>query len=134
MPRRRPRCRSRLSGAALALALALAIGWLASSCAASRPLPRPRSAETAGARPGAPPPRIPDSVPERAAALRAADPNLQLEPEDERWGIEAARERRRRIDEQKSDAQTRENNATKNVPMTPGSWRAADPEVKAPPP
>jgi len=37
-----------------------------------------------------------DSAPEKIASQRAAGPNsLQLEREDERWGFEAARERRR---------------------------------------
>jgi hypothetical protein len=39
--------------------------------------------------------RIPSSAPEKGAALRAATPELGLEAEDARWGIEAARERRR---------------------------------------
>jgi len=37
-----------------------------------------------------------DSAPERAAAQRAAQKDLNLEAEDERWGIEAARERKER--------------------------------------
>ena len=41
------------------------------------------------------PPRMKDSPPEKIAAQRAAANNLQLEADDERWGIEAARERRR---------------------------------------
>lgn len=44
---------------------------------------------------GAPPPRIKDSAPERAASQRAATPGLRLEAEEERWGIEAAQERKR---------------------------------------
>jgi hypothetical protein len=40
------------------------------------------------------PPRLKDSVPEKVAAQRAASGNLQLEPEDERWGVEAAKERK----------------------------------------
>jgi hypothetical protein len=40
------------------------------------------------------PPRVKDSAPERSAALRAASGNLRLEEEGDRWGIEAARERR----------------------------------------
>lgn len=68
------------------------------------------------ARPGRPPPatptaegearpaRIPDSVPERVAAQRAASgTQLQLEAEDERWGIEAAQERKR-LEEQRKQA------------------------------
>jgi hypothetical protein len=41
------------------------------------------------------PPRMKDSPPEKVAAQRAAANNLQLEAEDQRWGIEAARQRRR---------------------------------------
>jgi hypothetical protein len=38
---------------------------------------------------------MPDSAPEKLAAQRSAAPHgLQLEQEDERWGIEAARARR----------------------------------------
>jgi hypothetical protein len=44
--------------------------------------------------------RIPDSMPERIAAQRAAAGNLQLEEEDNRWGIEAARERKRQQEEE----------------------------------
>ena len=55
----------------------------ASACAA----PRPRTDA---------PPRIKDSPPEKAAAQRAALSNLKLEAEDERWGVEAARERKQR--------------------------------------
>jgi len=40
-----------------------------------------------------------DSAPEKIAAQRAAAaPGLQLESEDERWGVEAARERKRQKD------------------------------------
>ena len=45
------------------------------------------------------PPRAKDSAPEKIAAQRAAAPHsVQLEPDDERWGFEAARERRRQQD------------------------------------
>jgi hypothetical protein len=37
--------------------------------------------------------RLKDSAPERSAALRSATPGL--EAEDERWGIEAAKQRKR---------------------------------------
>jgi hypothetical protein len=60
---------------------------LASACAASRP-----HTETVAAR------RLGDAAPERSAALRAATPGLGLEAEDERWGIEAAKERKRARD------------------------------------
>lgn len=42
------------------------------------------------------PARIKDTVPERVAAQRDAQKDLNLEGEDERWGIEAARERKNR--------------------------------------
>jgi hypothetical protein len=48
------------------------------------------------------PARIKDSVPEKIAAQRAATPGLALEREDERWGFEAARERRRAADARKA--------------------------------
>jgi hypothetical protein len=41
------------------------------------------------------PSRINDSPPEKIAAQRAASRDLQLEREDQRWGIDAARERRK---------------------------------------
>ena len=46
--------------------------------------PRPESAA-----------RLKDGAPEKLAAQRAAGRGLDLEREDERWGFEAARERRR---------------------------------------
>jgi hypothetical protein len=55
---------------------------LASACTASR-----ARTETVTAQ------RLKDSTPERSAALRAATPGL--EAEDDRWGIEAAKERKR---------------------------------------
>jgi hypothetical protein len=58
-----------------------------SACA--RPKPEPAA-----------PPRIKDSVPERAAGLRGADGRLQLDVEDERWGVEADKERRRKAAEE----------------------------------
>jgi hypothetical protein len=41
------------------------------------------------------PARVKDSAPEKIAAQRAALPGLNLEQEDQRWGVEAARERKR---------------------------------------
>jgi hypothetical protein len=64
--------------------LLLATGLLLAGCATSRP-----RSETVAAQ------RIPDSAPERSASLRAATPGLELEAEDQRWGLEAAKERRR---------------------------------------
>jgi hypothetical protein len=47
-------------------------------------------------RPEASSPRVRDSAPEKLASQRAAAPHsLTLEQDDERWGFEAARERRR---------------------------------------
>jgi hypothetical protein len=50
------------------------------------------------ARPAPPPPetpaRVKDSAPDKIAAQRAALPGLDLEQEDQRWGVEAARERK----------------------------------------
>jgi hypothetical protein len=61
----------------------LGIGLFCAACAAT-PRPEARS-----------PARVSDSAPEKVAAQRAAARNLQLEQDDERWGFEAARERRR---------------------------------------
>jgi hypothetical protein len=63
---------------------------LTASCATA---PKPRD----------PAARAKDSAPEKIAAQRAAGPRgFQTEAEDERWGIEAARERKRRTDEAKA--------------------------------
>ncbi len=44
-----------------------------------------------------------DAAPEKIAAQRAAAPHgMQLEQEDQRWGFEAARERRREDDARKA--------------------------------
>jgi hypothetical protein len=40
------------------------------------------------------PPRLKDSAPEKIAAQRSASGNLHLESEDDRWGVEAAKERK----------------------------------------
>ena len=62
----------------------IGIGLVALSCAGSPKRPEASS------------PRFKDAAPEKIASQRAAGPNsLQLEREDERWGFEAARERRR---------------------------------------
>ena len=51
------------------------------------------------------PSRMKDSAPEKVAAQRSAAPHsVQLEADDERWGIEAARERKRQQDEAKPRA------------------------------
>lgn len=52
------------------------------------------------------PPRMKDSAPEKVAAQRAAAPHsVQLEQDDERWGIDAARERKRQQDAAKARRQ-----------------------------
>jgi hypothetical protein len=66
----------------------LAVGT-ADLTACARPKPEPTT-----------PPRIKDSAPERAAALRGADGRLKLDAEDERWGVEADKERRRKAAEE----------------------------------
>jgi hypothetical protein len=67
----------------------------------------------------APPPRVKDSAPERAAATRAAGPaSLRLESEDERWGIEAAQERKRQ-EEAKKAAANPDGGASKQVTPLP---------------
>jgi hypothetical protein len=61
----------------------IGIGLVALSCAGS---PKREAS----------PPRSKDSPPEKIASQRAAAAHsLQLERDDERWGFEAARERRR---------------------------------------
>lgn len=72
----------------------LAVVPLVMACAAG---PRPRAEG---------PPRLKDSAPERIAAQRAAVPGLQLEGDDQRWGIEAAREQRREANLKKASANT----------------------------
>ena len=85
------------------LAGALAIGAL--SCATA-----PKRAES--------PPRMKDSAPEKVAAQRAAAAHeLQLEQDDERWGIDAARERKQQQDEAK--ARQKASDGNKGVEVTP---------------
>ena len=86
----------------------VAIGLVAASCAGS---PK-RPAATSG--------RMKDSAPEKIAAQRAAAPHgAQLEQEDERWGFEAARERRRENDARKAQKQPAGGAAAVDV-TTPG--------------
>jgi hypothetical protein len=67
------------------------IGLIALSCAGS-----PK-------RPVAASDRMKDAAPEKIAAQRAATPHgAQLEQDDQRWGFEAARERRRADDARKA--------------------------------
>jgi len=63
-------------------AVLFGVGLFCAACAAS---PRPETRSAA---------RINESAPEKIAAQRAASRNLQLEADDERWGMEAARARR----------------------------------------
>ena len=100
-------------------ALALGAFALPAACASSPARPSQGSA------------RIKDTVPERVAAQRAAQKDLNLEGEDERWGIEAARERKER-------ART-DSGASSSAPAAPGSSGPgaegpADLRQTAPPP
>jgi hypothetical protein len=71
------------------------------TAACARPKPQPAS-----------PPRIPDSSPEQIAALNNAA-RLGLEPEEQRWGIEAAKERKREADDRAEERRKR----TALIPM-----------------
>jgi hypothetical protein len=63
--------------------------------------------------------RIQDSRPERIAAQRAGAPGeLELEQSDERWGIEAARDRRE-ADKQKNASTSKPPAATKSTTVAP---------------
>jgi hypothetical protein len=85
------------------LAGALASGTL--SCATA-----PKRAES--------PPRMKDSAPEKVAAQRAGGAHeLQLEQDDERWGIDAARERKQQQQEAKEKQKAGE--GKKGVEVTP---------------
>jgi hypothetical protein len=77
----------------------LCVGALACACAAS-PKPRPETAA-----------RVSDTAPDRAAALRAASGDLRLQESEDRFAIEAARERKRRVDEEKTQAADNRPNA-----------------------
>jgi len=68
---------------------------LTAACASA---PRSRESTAASA-------RIPDSAPEKVAAQRAAS-GLQLEQDDARWGIEAARERKANAEPKKNPPAT----------------------------
>jgi hypothetical protein len=64
------------------------------------------SCATAPKRSESAPARAQDSAPEKVAAQRAAAPHaLTLEQDDERWGIDAARERKRQKDAAKARQQ-----------------------------
>jgi hypothetical protein len=78
--------------------------FLAAACATA---PKPPEAQT----------RAKDSAPEKVAAQRAAAPHgVTLEQDDERWGFEAARERRREQDAARARQQP--TTADKNVGVT----------------
>jgi hypothetical protein len=86
----------------------VAIALMAVSCAGS---PK-RPAASAG--------RMKDSAPEKIAAQRAAAPHgVPVEQDDERWGFEAARERRRENDARKAQKQSAAGDAAVDV-TTPG--------------
>jgi hypothetical protein len=121
------------TGCVFGVAVALAIASCAAAPRKSADVPA-HAAGVDGGRSMAPKPRIKDSAPENAAALRAADPNhLQLGAEDERFGIDAARERRRATDEQAAEAR-QENKASKQViPLGPGPAPAGAPSTPPPP-
>ena len=74
------------------------------------------SCATAPKRTEGSPPRTADSAPEKVASQRAAAPHsLTLEQDDERWGIEAAKERKR----QKDAARAKQRDAsTKSIDVT----------------
>ena len=85
-------------------ALAGALLMLLGSCATA-----PKRAESA-------PPRAKDTPAEKIAAQRAAAPqSLELEPNDERWQIDAARERKR---EQDAKAAKQQTDGAKRVDVT----------------
>lgn len=94
-----------------ALCLALVVG-----CAS-----KPRAPAGAAIAPA----RIKDSPPESRAALRAADPRVGAEAEgdEERWGIEAARQRKQRTDE-KNRAATAPATPPPRAPTGPFDVRA----------
>jgi hypothetical protein len=79
------------------------------------------SCATAPKRQEAAAPRMKDSAPEKVAAQRAGGPHelQQLEQDDERWGIEAAKERKRQRDEAKAREQPA--GAGKSVDVTPST-------------
>jgi hypothetical protein len=79
------------------------------------------SCATAPKRQEAAAPRMKDSAPEKIAAQRAgAAHELQLEQDDERWGIEAAKERKRQQDEAKARQQPAGAGKSVDVTPTPG--------------
>lgn len=55
-------------------------------------------------RPAEQPQRVPDSAPDKAAALRSQS-GLHQEEDEQRWGIEAAKERKQRREQQQQQQQ-----------------------------
>lgn len=87
----------------------IGIGLVALSCAGSPKRPEASS------------PRLKDSAPEKIAAQRPAGPHgAQLEREDERWGFDAARERRRQDQTRKAQKQAAGGDKAIDV-TTPGA-------------
>lgn len=87
----------------------IGIGLVALSCAGSPKRPEASS------------PRVKDSASEKVAAQRNAAPrSLQIEGDDERWGFDAARERRR--EDQSRKAQKKAATVDKTIDVTtPGA-------------
>jgi hypothetical protein len=104
-----------------AIRAALLAGLLSGACASA---PRPEATT---------PPRVKDSAPEKIAAQRAASGGLQLDREDERWGIEAAQERKR-IAAEKKQAQTSAAPATPTGPADLRRGPQGAPPPAPPPP
>jgi len=104
-----------------AISAILLAGALAGACAAG---PRPEATT---------PSRVKDSAPEKIAAQRAASGNLQLDREDERWGIDAARERKR-IANEKKQAQSSAAPATPPGPADLRRSPSAPPAAPTSPP
>jgi len=74
----------------------LGLGLLCAACAST---PRKEAQTT---------PRVKDSAPEKIAAQRAAANNLGLEADDQRWGIEAAQQRKRERAQQAAQPQAQQ--------------------------
>jgi hypothetical protein len=110
-------------------ACGLSLACLSCAGTARKPLATPTAVtvDSSAKMSDAPLPRIKDSAPERAAALRAANPGLQLEGDEQRWGIEAARERKRATDERADQDRQKAARAKAIVPVFPGSATPASP-------
>ncbi|HVU52768.1 MAG TPA: hypothetical protein VHL80_18935 [Polyangia bacterium] len=73
--------------------------------------------------PPAPPPRIQDSPPEQREALNGAA-RLGLEAEEQRWNIEAAKERKRQAAEREEAAASHKTVIPMPAPQTGGRSKA----------